>query len=73
MISEKQQEKQKRTQKDSKRIPKCPDVDTEYGSCIMQCSEPCSWGLRRWAEHKRTGRQQPAKHSEKNLLPRREA
>lgn len=56
MISEKQQEKQKRTQKDSKRIPKCPDVDTEYGSCIMQCSEPCSWGLRRWAEHKRTGR-----------------
>lgn len=54
MISEEQQEKQKRTPKSNAEIPKCPDVDTEYGSCIMQCSDPCLWGLRRWSEYKRT-------------------
>lgn len=56
MISEKQQEKQKRPPKRSQKIPKCPDVDVEYGSCIMQCSDPCLWGLRRWSEYKQTSK-----------------
>ena len=56
MISEKQQKEQKRVSKSNPKIPKCPDVDAKYGSCIMQCNEPCSWGLRRWAEYKQTGK-----------------
>lgn len=52
MISEKQPKTQKRNQK----IPKCPDIDAEYASCILLCKKPCLWGLERRAEYRRNGK-----------------